>query len=134
MVNLVMVTHGDLAVALKETAEMLVGEQEHISMFGLHLGDSVDALRMQVSEELEHLSGQGEVLVLTDMMFGSPFNISCSLMSKFDFEHLTGINLPVLLEILSSRDGLTAKELVEVALKAGPGTLLDARRYFEEVS
>lgn len=33
MVELVVITHGNLAFALKETSEMLLGEQEHIAVF-----------------------------------------------------------------------------------------------------
>lgn len=133
MVELVVITHGSLSLALKETAEMLLGEQEQITVFGLHLGESPDDLREQVAEAIEKAGAESEVLVVTDMISGSPFNIACSLSERFQFEHLTGINFPLFLEILSNRDELSAHELVEMILKVGNETIKDAKKYFEEV-
>lgn len=130
MVDLIVVTHGSLAHSLRETAQMLVGEQDHILTFGLSLGESVDDLREQVAQAIE--GAENEVLMITDMVSGSPFNIVCSLMGRFSLEHLTGINFPVFLEILSNRDDCTASELVEMALNVGGGTIIDAKKYFEE--
>lgn len=133
MVELVVVTHGNLAFSLKETSEMLLGEQENMAVFGLQLGESTDDLREQVADAVGKACETGEVLVITDMVSGSPFNIACSLLERFSFEHLTGINFPLFLEILSNRDEYTARELVEMSLNVGSGTIKDARKYFEEV-
>ena len=133
MVELVVLTHGNLAFALKETSEMLLGEQRNISVFGLSLGESTDELREQVADAMEKVSPSREILVLTDMVSGSPFNIACSLLNRFQFEHLTGINFPLFLEILSNRDELSAHELVEMCLNVGNETIKDAKKYFEEV-
>ncbi len=133
MVELVIITHGSLGFSLKETSEMLLGEQEHITVFGLQLGESIDELREKVSEAVEKACQAGEVLVITDMISGSPFNIACSLLERFSFEHLTGINFPLFLEILSNRDELSARELVEMSLNVGSETIKDAKKYFEEV-
>lgn len=133
MVEIIIITHGSLAFALKETSEMLLGKQEHIAAFGLRLGENPDDLKERVAESVERASAAGEVLVITDMISGSPFNITCSLLDRFTFEHLTGINFPLFLEILSNRDELSARELVEMSLKVGNGTIKDAKKYFEEV-
>ncbi|MCI8333163.1 MAG: PTS fructose transporter subunit IIA [Lachnospiraceae bacterium] len=133
MVELVVITHGNLAFALKETSEMLLGEQEHIAVFGLQLGESIEELRDQAAEAIGRACEAGEVLVITDMISGSPFNIACSLLERYSFEHLTGINFPLFLEILSNRDELSARGLVEMSLNVGGETIKDAKKYFEEV-
>ena len=133
MVELVVITHGNLAFALKETSEMLLGEQEHIAVFGLQLGESIEELRDQAAEAIGRACEAGEVLVITDMISGSPFNIACSLLERYSFEHLTGINFPLFLEILSNSDELSARGLVEMSLNVGGETIKDAKKYFEEV-
>ena len=133
MVELVVITHGNLAFALKETSEMLLGEQEHIAVFGLQLGESIEELRDQAAEAIGRACEAGEVLVITDMISRSPFNIACSLLERYSFEHLTGINFPLFLEILSNRDELSARGLVEMSLNVGGETIKDAKKYFEEV-
>ena len=133
MVELVVITHGNLAFALKETSEMLLGEQEHIAVFGLQLGESIEELRDQAAEAIGRACEAGEVLVITDMISGSPFNIACSLLERYSFEHLTGINFPLFLEILSNRDELSARGLVEMSLNVGGETIKETKKYFEEV-
>ena len=133
MVELVVITHGNLAFALKETSEMLLGEQEHIAVFGLQLGESIEELRDQAAEAIGRACEAGEVLVITDMISGSPFNIACSLLERYSFEHLTGINFPLFLEILSNRDELSARGLVERSVNVGGETIKDAKKYFEDV-
>lgn len=133
MVSLIVATHGTLAQALLDSAEMLVGEQDHVRAFGLCLGDSVDVLRERLDDALSLAETEGEVLVLTDMLSGSPFNAICALSGSHSFQHLTGVNFPILLEILSSRDECGAKELVDHALSIAGNTVVDAKIFFEEV-
>lgn len=134
MVNVVIATHGTLARSFLETAEMLVGDQERVTTLGLCLGDSIDAFREQVASAIgEAAAGGDEVLVLTDMLSGSPFNCVCAASERYEFEHLTGVNLPLLLEIFAAREDSDARQLVKTAIEQAPETVFDAKRYFEEV-
>lgn len=134
MIEIIMVSHGYYAKTMLESAQLIAGEQDHICVFGLHLGDSVDQLREEVSKAIEEAQKNGEVLVLTDMFSGSPFNAVVSLMQHYSFHHLTGINLPILLEILMSRDSSSAEEICRDVLKKAKDTVIDVNKYFEEMS
>ncbi len=133
MVQLIVVSHGSFSKALLESAQLIVGEQEGVQTFGFHLGDDIDELRSNIAEAIETAQKKGEVLVLTDMLSGSPFNASASLMEKYSFQHLTGINFVIFLEILTTRDTRTARELVEMAVSSGKDTIVDVNTYMEEV-
>jgi PTS system mannose-specific IIA component len=134
LVEIIMVSHGDYMKAMLESAQLIVGEQEHIHTFGLHLGESVDQLREKISEAIAEAQKNGEVLVLTDIRSGSPFNVTVSLMQQYSFHHITGINLPILLEVLMSRDCLSAEELCKDVLEKGKESILDVNKLFEEIS
>lgn len=134
MIEIIMVSHGYYAKAMLESAQLIAGEQEHICVFGLHLGDSVDQLREEVSNTIEKIQKNGEVLVLTDMFSGSPFNVVVSLMQHYSFHHITGINLPILLEILMNRDTGSAEEICRDVLNKAKDTVIDVNKYFEEMS
>lgn len=45
MFEIILISHGPLSKAMLETAQMIVGEQEHVTCFELYLGDSVDLFR-----------------------------------------------------------------------------------------
>lgn len=132
MIEIIIVSHGNYAGAMLESAQLIIGEQEHVCTFGLNLGDSVEQLREKISEAVERASKNGDVLVLTDMRSGSPFNVAASLMNHYSFRHLTGINLPILLEILIDRNYSNIEELCEEVLKNGKETILDVNKLFEE--
>ena len=133
MVQLIVVSHGSFSKALVESAELIVGELTDIETFGFNLGDDFDALRNDIADAVTRAQKKGEVLVLTDMLSGSPFNATASLMEKYQFEHLTGINFVIFLEILTSRDSRTARELVEMAVTSGKETIVDVNTYIKEV-
>ncbi len=95
MFEIILISHGPLSKAMLETAQMIVGEQEHVTCFGLYLGDSVDLFRERVEEEIRNKLEESDVLVLTDMQSGSPFNVTVGAMGYYEFRHFTGWNLPM---------------------------------------
>ena len=100
MYRIIVVTHGNLASALIETSRMIVGEQKELYGIELREGESVESLK----EEIEPLLG-GESLILTDLFGASPTNVSMKFMGQ-NTEVVTGVNLPMLLEILTNRGSL----------------------------
>ena len=132
MIHIIMVSHGEYAKAMLESSQLIVGEQENITVFGFNLGDSTDQLRESIENEVERVQKNGDVLVLTDMFSGSPFNVASSLMQKFSFQHITGINLPLLLEILTSRGDVGIEELCKNVIEQGKDTIVHVNKFLEE--
>ncbi|MFR5526637.1 MAG: PTS sugar transporter subunit IIA, partial [[Clostridium] innocuum] len=106
MVAVLLVTHGDLAQALLSSAALIMGEAPLIESHGLYHGDSVDNLKDTIKEAVVRLSecSQGDgVLILTDLFGGSPSNAAARAMHELQdsvrCECITGVNLPILLEV-----------------------------------
>lgn len=114
---IIIVTHGNLAKEFILTAELMMGEISDVKTYGVHLGDNIDLLRTQIKEDLSEFKNKDiEVLILTDLFFGTPFNTVISLSEQYHFEHITGINLPTLMEVLTRRNELSAAKLVDEVL------------------
>lgn len=60
-------------------------------------------MREKIKTSIEQTSDGEEILVLTDLFYGSPFNVVLSLMSEYDLYHVTGINLPLMMEVVMGR-------------------------------
>ncbi len=133
MVQLILVTHGDFAQALLGSAEMIIGEQENIRTLGLHLGEDVNELREKVREAIVEAGPEQDTIVLTDMKSGSPFNVTASQMETHRFHHITGLNLPMLLEILDRRAFETADEICGSIVENGKATIVNVNQLLEEV-
>ena len=123
--KVIVVSHGSYARGLVDTAQMIAGEQEDLEAFGLEPEESVDTLREKIRESIEQT---------TDLFYGSPFNTVISLMSEYDLYHVTGINLPLMMEVVMGRyAGKSAQEVCKDLLKAAPDTVKDVRELYKEV-
>ncbi len=117
MIGVVICTHRDLAKALLETAEMIVGDFPGVELVSVMLGDEVEGILNQLREAIQAVD-QGEgVLILCDMFGGTPSNLSLSFLSD-QVEVVTGVNLPMLLKLYTQREGPLA-ELAEQISEGG---------------
>ncbi len=119
MTGIVVVTHGKLAQALVETAEMIMGKQECIAVIGFEAGQDVIQLHEKISRAVQDFAQTDEALILVDLLGGSPYNAAAMLAMKLPkVKVVTGVNLPMLLEILPGRNVDTAA-LSRQAVTAG---------------
>ena len=119
MIGIVLVSHGPMAEGLKGAAEMIVGPQERFLAIGMDPAADLDRLRAQIEAAAAEAASDGtSVLVLVDLMGGSPANASAYLATN-GTPVICGASLPMLLEVLTSRDHTSAAELADIALQAG---------------
>jgi len=69
---------------------------------------------------------------LTDMFGGTPCNLCFSLLEEKQVEVLTGMNLPMILKILSSRENSSLTELARIAMDCGRENIYLARELLEK--
>ena len=99
---ILVITHGEFGIELIKSAEMIMGPQKNLCALALRPGESVDDLRKDASRIVEENEKRGlETILLVDLLGGSPSNVSLSLLSKYDLHILTGINMPMLIELLT---------------------------------
>ena len=132
--KVIVVSHGSYARGLVDTVQMIAGKQEDLEAFGLESEESVDTLKEKIRQSIEQASQEEEILILTDIFYGSPFNTVISLMPEYDLYHVTGINLPLMIEVIMGRiSGKHAEEICKELLKAAPDTVRDVRELYKEV-
>lgn len=110
MIGVVVCTHGPLAAALVETANLIVGDYPNITPVGLKSGDSPEDMVARIRDAIALVDAGEGVLILCDMFGGTPSNLSLSFLGDH-VEVVTGVSLPMLLKLYTSRDA----PLVEVA-------------------
>jgi PTS system mannose-specific IIA component len=120
MVNLLLVSHGDLAEGLLSAMHLIVGELEGVVAMGLKETDSIDDFQIRMETAVEELSLNANVLILLDLFGASPFNICVKLFDKRpDIQFVSGMNLPMVLEVAMQREGHSAEALAKIAAEAG---------------
>lgn len=110
MIGVVICTHGDLAEHLLASACMIVGDFPGANTVAVHPGDGPDEIRARLEKAIGEVDAGDGVLLLCDMFGGTPSNLCLSLLGD-DREVVTGVNLPMLLKLWTTRTG----DLGEVA-------------------
>jgi len=117
MVGVIIGGHGGLPQELLRSCEMICGMQKNIRSVSFQIGEDTDLLRRRYEEAIGELDCADGVLFLCDLFGGSPFNEASRMaIVREDYGVLTGVNLPLLVDLTTARhklDGsLTMRELV----------------------
>lgn len=99
MVTTLIVTHGGLAQELLAAAEIIVGSMQNFKILTLEWTDSFDEARRKIREALSELDSDQQVLILTDIYGGTPYNVAASLAEPGRVEVVTGVNLPMVVRL-----------------------------------
>lgn len=124
MFDVVIVSHGELSKALLKSAELIAGEQQRIYTSCLMAGCNLEDFQNEVSTLFSEASKNGEFLVFTDIMYGTPFNTVVCQSDQYSFKHFSGVNLPVLLEVITSRENRELNELSDFLKEEGRTTFV----------
>lgn len=119
MVGAIIVTHGNLALELLKSAEMILGRQENVMTVGIKLNDSEEAIVEKISKAMSEVDSGRGILFFTDMFGGTPSNLSLSFMEDDKVEVVTGVNLPMLIKFFSERKHRTLDKLVSLCKISG---------------
>lgn len=129
MINILLVTHGDLGKELLKSSELIIGKVENAESISFYQGDSFETLLAKVEKSIERVSDD-ELIVFTDMYGGSPYNAVNRAMKNRNFYHITGINFPLFIDIAISRDTYSLKEIAEKIIKNGKKSIVFVNEKF----
>lgn len=119
MIGVLVISHGAIGETLLASAEQILGaRQPQVAALGVSRGDEPEAVLARaraLAAELD--AGQG-LLVLTDMFGATPCNVAARLLADGRVEGVSGVSLPMLVRVLSTRNGSLAA-LVQRALSGG---------------
>lgn len=122
MVGIILASHGQFAAGIKQSGQMIFGEQEKVEAVTFMPNEGPDDLKKHLEEAIAKFGEDDEVLFLVDLWGGSPFNQSNGLFEahKDKWAIVTGLNLPMLIEAYGSRLSMTsAHEIAAHLVEAG---------------
>ncbi|HRY29344.1 MAG TPA: PTS sugar transporter subunit IIA [Elusimicrobiota bacterium] len=125
MIGVLIVTHGRIGEELLRTAEGIVGKQVAVRILGLDATEGPDAFCKKIRVVLEEMKNPAGVLVLADMMGGTPCNSALRQCQdpQWNFEIVTGVNLPMLVSVLTKRHYMPLDLLAQKITDDGPRTI-----------
>jgi PTS system mannose-specific IIA component len=118
MIGLVLVTHGRLAAEFLAATEHVVGAQPRVEAICIEADDDMEMRRADIAAAVRRCdAGQG-VIMLTDLLGGTPSNLAISLMGP-NIDVIAGVNLPMLIKLSSVRKTMSVTAAVDAAQEAG---------------
>lgn len=120
MTHIIVATHGKFSEEIVNSAAMVFGEDENTHVVTFLPGEGGDDLVAKYNAIIETLPENEPVLFLVDLFGGSPYNAAARVASnRENTDIVTGISLPMLLEVLDAKDSADLEELAETAKEVG---------------
>ena len=109
MIGVLIVTHGEIGTALLASAnQILGGAPPQVVTLSVWRHDDPDDLVLRANELMEQIDAGDGVLVLTDIFGATPGNVVSRLLDDGRIEGVSGVSLPMLLRVLTGRNGSLA--------------------------
>jgi PTS system ascorbate-specific IIA component len=119
MIGVLIVTHGEIGTSLLDSAAQILGARpQQTSTLSVWRQDDPDDLVLRARELMEQIDSGDGVLILTDLFGATPGNVVSKLLEDGRVEGVSGASLPMLLRVLTSRNGSLAAA-VQRALSGG---------------
>jgi PTS system mannose-specific IIA component len=120
MIGIVIVTHSRLGAALIEAAEFIIGgRSKALVSVSIDIKQSAEKLRKNIHDGIKKVDKNDGVLILTDMFGGTPSNLSYSFLEEGRIEVISGVNLPILIQAVNTREKLELSKLATRLEKFG---------------
>jgi mannose/fructose/sorbose-specific phosphotransferase system IIA component len=125
MIGIIVAGHGNFASEIISIAESILGKQKFLKAVSVNTGEGEFILKSELEAALERMEAD-EVLILSDIFGGSVCNTCLHLANdKADVGLVTGINLPMILKVLTYRNSVDLDELISIACEGGKTGILD---------
>jgi PTS system ascorbate-specific IIA component len=119
VIGVLVISHGAIGETLLSSAEQILGQkQARVAALGVSRNDDPETVLARARKLAAQLDDGAGLLVLTDMFGATPCNVASRLLADGRVEGVSGVSLPMLVRVLSGRNGSLAAA-VQRALSGG---------------
>lgn len=112
----IIASHGKFAEGIRNSAEMILGPQKDLQVICAYLEAGFD-LKREIKRVLEKIPPGSEVIIFTDLFGGSVNNACLSGKGDHDYHLIAGINLCLLLSVLTAPADEPLEQTIESAIR-----------------
>lgn len=128
--KIVLVGHGHFATGIYSSLQLIAGNQENVEAIDFVEGMSADELKQKI---LLAISNEEKVLILSDLLGGTPFKVSSTIMGENPTKTmnvLSGLNLAMLMEAVFARMAHGFDEVADKAVAAAQSGVVNGKELF----
>ncbi len=119
MIGILIVTHKELAEALISVWDLILGRGEGVQAVSLDPNDAPEVSRQKIQRALGQVNNGSGVIILTDMLGGTPSNQALPFLQEGKVEVITGVNLPMLMQLPQIRQKTDLREAAAALKQSG---------------
>jgi PTS system mannose-specific IIA component len=124
MIGILIVSHRQLGEALIDASEFILGNKpDALDSVSIDINESADKLRKKIADGIKKVDQNQGVLILTDMFGGTPSNLSYSFLEEGRLEVISGVNLPILIKVITLREDMELGKLAQQLEAFGKTTI-----------
>lgn len=127
MTGIIVTGHGKFPEGILSAVSLVAGKPDNTAAVNFEMGQSSEDLKGAMTGAMESLEGD-EVLILADLVGGTPFNTAAALRTERTdrkIKVIAGVNMAALVEAVFSRPMYGLDELAAALLTAGKEGLRD---------
>ncbi|KWX71234.1 PTS sugar transporter subunit IIA [Paenibacillus jilunlii] len=128
MIGVIVGTHGRFSEELLRSTSMVYGQLENVAGVTFEPGESVNGLVDKFKTALGTIDWSDGVIFLVDLFGGSPYNAASRIAAGYEnMDIVSGVNLPMVVDVLVSRSTEQLEDLVKLAIRAGQDSMKSFR-------
>ncbi len=127
MIGIQIITHGKMGKGMIDSVDMVLGDTEKVVTNELKRGQDIEEFREEVLNTTNKVKTENGVLIFVDMFGASPYNttlINSRNMETREYKVISGVNLPILIEAISSRSMMKLEELYNHIIKISENSII----------
>ncbi len=131
MTGILVTGHGHFSTGILSAIELVAGHPDQTLGVDFEDGQSPQDLKSSLEQAMEFLQGD-EVLILTDLIGGTPFKMGAEIKAENPsrkIKVIAGVNMAVLVEAVFSRSLYNLEELAAAIIRSGKDGLADLDQF-----
>lgn len=126
MIGIIVSGHINFATGMQSAVEAIVGKQNSLEFIDFMPTMATEQLKKQMLSSIDKINDGSGVLILTDVLGGSPCNCGISIMlNRNDITVVSGCNLPMITNACFERNGISLEDLTEIVCEVGSQSMKD---------
>jgi len=106
MIGILLVTHGEIGKSLIDCASHILGKSINLlECVPVDPRSDLQECQKFIENEIKNLNVESGVLIMTDIYGATPSNILKKYTAQDNIGVITGLNLPMLIQAITNRDG-----------------------------
>ena len=109
--------HGTFASGIKSSLDIIIGETENVFVIDAYVNGN-KSIEDELRKILENIKPEDELIVFSDVMGGSITNQVLRFALRENVHIVSGMNLPLLIDIIMADTDMPVADLIENSLRA----------------